>query len=57
MKMNEEQYYEELENLMAKLKEARTNNDTVKITEYIDSLNSLWEKGNDILVKNTPPKL
>ena len=55
--MDETKYYEELEALITNLKKARADNDHTKITHYIDLLNALWKKGNDMVIKNPPPKL
>lgn len=55
--MDETQYYEELDNLIGKLKKAKDDNDHNKITRYINSLNELWKKGSEVVIKNVPPKL
>ena len=56
-KMDETQYYEELDNLIGKLKKAKDDNDHDKITRYINSLNELWKKGSEVVIKNVTTKL
>ena len=55
--MDETQYYEELDNLIGKLKKAKDDNDHDKITRYINSLNELWKKGSEVVIKNVTTKL
>ena len=61
--MNTEDYYNELEVIMKKLKKAHKHNNSAKISKYSTLLNELWEKGNDIRLKamakdgfSPPPK-
>ena len=53
---------EKLDNLMVKLKEATKNNETQKISEYVELLNTLWDETSKERLNNAekdgfyPPK-
>ena len=49
--MTVDEYYEELDDIMKKLKKAHNTKNSKKITHYTQLLNVLWEKGQEIRIE------